>query len=121
VVRKTVGCFRYEGDEALTALEKVYVFLNPLINYFYPTKKCIDKKTLPNGKVKRIYEKQLKTPYERILEHSVVSDKDKARVKRNKASMDIVTLQENLEKACDELDYITCKNYSAPSQGRHYG
>ena len=110
MVRKTVGYFRFEGDEALTALEKVYSFLNPLINYFYPTKKCIDKKTLPNGKVKRIYEKQLKTPYERVLEHSAVSDKDKAQVKKNKARMDIVNLQENLEKACDELDYIVSKN-----------
>ena len=106
VVRKTVGYFRFEGDRALAALEKVYTFLNPLINYFYPTKKCIDKKTLPNGKVKRIYEKQLKTPYERVLEHPAVSIKDKAQVTKNKASMDIVTLQENLEKSCEELDYV---------------
>jgi len=121
VVRKTVGCFRYEGDEALAAIEKVYAFLNPLINYFYPTKKCIDKITLPNGKVKRIYEKRLKTPYERVLEHSAVSDKDKNQVKKNKAFMDIVNLQENLEKACDELDRITSKQYAAPSLGRHKG
>jgi len=121
VVRKTVGCFRYEGNEALAALEKVYAFLNPLINYFYPTKKCIDKITLPNGKVKRVYERQLKTPYERVLEHSAVSGKDKIQVKKNKASMDIVNLQESLEKACDELDRIISKNYAAPPLGRHNG
>jgi len=121
VVRKTVGYFRYEGDEALAALEKVYLFLNPLINYFYPTKKLIDKKTLPNGKVKRIYEKQLKTPYERVLEHSAISDKDKIQVKKNKASMNIVDIQENLEKACNELDYIVSKNYADHSLRRPYG
>jgi len=49
-----------------------------------------------------------------VLEHSAVSDKDKDQVKKNKASMDIVNLQENLEKACDELGYIACKNYAAP-------
>ena len=121
VVRKTVGYFRFEGDEALAALEKVYSFLNPLINYFYPTKKCIGKKTLPNGKVRRIYEKHLKTPCERVLEYPGVSDEDKARVKRIKEKLNIVALQEGLEKACDELEYIVSKNYAAPSLGRLNG
>jgi transposase InsO family protein len=109
VVRKTVEYFRYEGDEAFAALEKVYSYLNPLINYYYPTKKTIDKKTLPNGKSKRIFEKQLKTPYERLLEHPAVSEQDKNKAKRIKASLDIVTLHDNLEKAYDELFLIATK------------
>jgi hypothetical protein len=110
IVRKTVEYFRYEGDEAFIALKKVYSYLNPLINYFYPTKKTIDKKTLPNGKIKRIFEKQLKTPYERLLEHPAVSEQDKKRAMRIKATLDIVTLHEKLEKACEELFYIASKN-----------
>jgi hypothetical protein len=121
VIRKTVGYFRFEGDLALTALENVYSFLNPLINYFYPTKKCVAKKTLPNGKVKRIYEKQLKTPFERVLEHKAISDEDKNKVKKIKEKLDIVTLQENLEKACDELEYIAGRNTAAPYLGRLNG
>jgi hypothetical protein len=121
VVRKTVGYFRFEGDEALTALEKVYSYLNPLINYFYPTKKTIDKKTLPNGKVKRIFEERLKTPYERVLEHPDVSYENKKRVMKNKEALNIVALQENLEKACDELEYIAIKNSAAPSLGQRDG
>jgi hypothetical protein len=109
IIRKTVEYFRYEGDEAFAALKKVYSYLNPLINYFYPTKKTVDKKTLPNGKVKRIFEKQLKTPYERVLEHPLVSDNDKNRVMRIKESLDIITLHEKLEKACEELFYIATK------------
>jgi hypothetical protein len=35
IVMKTVSYFRYEGDETLSALKKVYSYLNPLINYFY--------------------------------------------------------------------------------------
>ena len=121
VIRKTVEYFRYEGDDAVTALQKVYSYLNPLINYFYPTKKTIDKKTLPNGKVKKIFEKQLKTPYERVLEHPDVSDKDKLRVKKIKKTLDIVTLQENLEKACEELYNIANKKGVAPSKGQRNG
>ena len=115
VVRKTVGYFRYEGDVALAALEKVYSYLNPLINYFYPTKKTIDKKTLPNGKVKRIYEKQLKTPYERLLDHPAVSEENKKRAMKIKATLDIVALHENLEKACEELFSIAAKKNAGPS------
>jgi len=109
VIRKTVEYFRYEGDEAFSALKKVYSYLNPLINYFYPTKKTVDKKTLPNGKVKKIFEKQLKTPYERLLEHPAVSEQDKKRAMRIKATLDIVALHEKLEKACEELFCIAAK------------
>jgi hypothetical protein len=121
VVRKTVGCFRYEGDEALAALEKAYSYLNPLINYFYPTKKTVGKKTLPNGKVKRIFEKRLKTPYERALEHPAVSYENKKRVMKNKEALNIVALQENLEKACDDLEYSAIKNTAVPSLGQRNG
>jgi len=109
VIRKTVEYFRYEGDEAFAALKKVYSYLNPLINYFYPTKKTVDKKTLPNGKVKKIFEKQLKTPYERLLEHPAVSQQDKKRAMSIKAALDIVALHEKLEKACEELFRIAIK------------
>jgi len=121
VVRKTVGYFRFEGDEALAALEKVYSYLNPLVNYFYPTKKLIGKETLSNGKVKKIYEEQLKTPFQRVLEHPAISDEDKIKVKKIKKNLDIVTIQENLEKACQELDYIVMKNHACPSLGQRNG
>jgi len=121
VVRKTVEYFRYEGDEAVAALQKVYSYLNPLINYFYPTKKTIDKKNLPNGKIKKIFEKQLKTPYERVLEHPDVSDEDKLRVRKIKETLDIVTVQENLEKACEELYYIASKNGVVPIKKQRNG
>jgi transposase InsO family protein len=118
VVRKTVGYPRFEGDETLAALKKVYSYLNPLINYFYPTKKLIAKKMLPNGKIKKVYDKQLKTPYERLLEHSAVSDTLKDKVRTIKKKLDIVCLQEKLEKACNDLDRIVSKNYAAPHQER---
>ena len=117
IIRKTVEYFRYEGDETFAAMQKVYSYLNPLINYFYPTKKTIDKRTLPNGKVKRIFEKQLKTPFERLLEHPAVSYENKKQVKKIKKSLDIIVLHENLEKACDELDYIVRKNIPVLKQG----
>jgi hypothetical protein len=78
------------------------------------------KDKLPNGKIKKGYEKKLKTPYERLLEHPDVSDTLKERARMLKERLDIVYLQENLEKACDELGRIVNKNYAAPSlEGRN--
>ena len=60
--------------------------------------------------MKKIFEKQIKTPYERVPEHPDIFDEDKMRPKKIKETLDIVTLQENLEKACEELYYIASKN-----------
>jgi hypothetical protein len=38
-----------------------------------------------------------------------------------KENLDIVRLQENLEKACDEPDRIVSKKYAAPFLGRYDG
>jgi hypothetical protein len=121
VVRKTVGYARFEGDEALSALQNVYSCLNPLINYFYPAKKLIAKDKLPNGRIKKVYDKQLKTPCQRLLEHNDISDTLKERAKLTKKNLDIAHLQENLEKACDELDRAVNKNCAAPSLGGRNG
>ena len=48
-------------------------------------------------------------PYERLLEHSAVSEQDKKWAMRIKATLDIVALHEKLEKACEELYYIATK------------
>jgi transposase InsO family protein len=111
VVRKTVGYARFEGEEVYAALAKVYRFLCPLLNYFYPSKKLLSKKRLPNGRVKKIYEKQLKTPFQRLWEDPEIDQAHKERAIQTKATLDIVVLQDNLEKACKELDYLVIKNH----------
>jgi transposase InsO family protein len=117
VVKKTVGYARFEGDEALSALENVCSYLNPPINYFYPTKKLIAKHRLPSGKIKKVYGKRLKTPYQRFFEHPGVSGTLKSRASETRKSQDIVYLQERLEKACDGLGRVVSKNCAAFSLG----
>jgi len=51
VVRKTVGYGRFEGQNAFNALDEVYRFLNPLLNYWYPTVRLAAKERLPSGRV----------------------------------------------------------------------
>jgi len=56
-----------------------------------------------------------------VLEHPDVSDENKLRVKRIKETLDIVILQENLEKACEELYYIASKNSLVSVKRQHNG
>lgn len=112
ILRKTVGYARFQGDEALAALEAVYSILNPLYNFFYPNLKCIDKVQL-GGKSKRIYEKEPKTPFQRVMEHEDIPVELKQRLAKQKASLNIVTLQEALDRAIDNLQKLA---HHAPSK-----
>jgi hypothetical protein len=110
-VRKTVGYARFEGDEPLAALREVYRYLCPLLNYFYPTKKLIGKEVLPSGRVKRIYDKDLKTPFQRLMEHEDVLDEHKTKAEQVKASWDIVELHDRFYAAREKLDKVVGNYY----------
>ena len=63
VVLYLVGYYRYEGQQALEALEKLYKLWCLLANYFYPSMKILEKER----KYAHIYKKydNTKTPYKR--------------------------------------------------------
>jgi hypothetical protein len=111
VVRKTAGCARFEGEEVCAALASVYRVLCPLLTYFYPSKKLTAKERLPNGRIKKIYEKELKTPFQRLCEDPEIAKVYQKRAIQTKAALDIVSLQDSLESACQELDYLVIKNH----------
>jgi transposase InsO family protein len=102
IVRKTVGYGRFQGEDALDALAGVYAVLNPLNNFFYPNLKCVDKKQV-GQRTKRVYEKTPKTPFQRVMERKDISRQIKKRLSRQKDTLNIVALQESLEKALDNL------------------
>jgi hypothetical protein len=112
-IRKMLGYSRFEGDEVYDALVTVYQYLNPLRNYFYPTKKIESKQTQPNGKVKKIYEKLLKTPYQRVIEHPDISQDCKDKVAAVKEGLDIIDLHDKFYKAREVLDKAVLKYYTS--------
>jgi hypothetical protein len=111
VVRKTVGYARFQGEEVCAAPAKVYRCLCPLLNFFYPSKKLRSKERLPNGRVKKIYGKELKTPFQRLCDDPEIAKVCKERAIQTKAGLDIVVLQDSLAKACQELEYLVIKNH----------
>jgi hypothetical protein len=115
VVRKTVGYGRFEGQNAFYALSDVYRYLNPLLNYFYPTLRLIAKDKLPSGRYKKIYEKDPKTPCQRLLESSDLSDQYKAELRLRKTTLNPVEFKHALDEARDRLLKLSVIESSIPS------
>jgi len=115
VVRKTVGYSRFEGGKALKALENVYRYLNPLLNFWYPTMRLIAKEKLPSGRYKKIYEKDPKPPYMRLLESPFISDECKAGLLGRAALFNPIELKRRMDKARERLLKLSVIESSIPS------
>ena len=87
-VRRTVGYYRFDTDEEFEALQEVYTHLCPLLNYYYPSMKLIEK-TRIRAKVKKAYGDP-KPPYQRLLESPHVSQEVKDELRRRAKQLHIV-------------------------------
>jgi hypothetical protein len=100
-VRNYVGYWRYDTQEELDALNRVYQFLCPLVNFFIPNKKLVSKSRV-GSKIVKVYDKTLKTPYQRLMESSL-AEEEKAGLSAQRALLNPVELQYNLNQAIDKL------------------
>jgi transposase InsO family protein len=98
-VRKTVGYFRFDTVEEYTALVEVYRWLCPLYNYWMPSFRLIAKEKQADGRYRKVYEKQPKTPYERLMESPDVSSECKTELERRRAGQNPLELNRNLNVA----------------------
>jgi hypothetical protein len=101
LVRRAVGYYRYEGDNAREALEAVYSRWCLLNNFFYPSMRIISKNRV-DAKVMKKYDKA-KTPYERVLENDSIRDCDKENLRQQKSKLNIVELRKEMNTALDRL------------------
>jgi hypothetical protein len=97
VVRSYVGYDRLEGFEEQALLSAVYEPLTPLLNFFMPTQKLI-KKTRIGSKEIKVYDEP-KSPFQRIMESSQVSQNIKNSLSAHIALYNPVELQHNVNKA----------------------
>jgi hypothetical protein len=76
VVRRVVGYDRYDSRAALEALNRVYDLLRLYINFFQPVMKLVAK-SRQGAKVHKVYD-TARTPYQRLLETSVLTEDKRA-------------------------------------------
>jgi len=101
-VRAFAGYDRFSTTAELDALSALYSSLCPLINFFIPSEKLISKTRL-GSKIRKVYDKQVLSPYQRLLACPDVSDEVKARLVKRSEIYNPVVLQREVHEAVDVL------------------
>jgi hypothetical protein len=79
VVRRLAGYARYQGDEAVNILNRIYVNQHMFLNFFQPCRK-LTSKLREGAKVKKEYDDP-QTPYARLLTFPTLSREKQAELK----------------------------------------
>lgn len=102
VIRKFVGYITLNCPEAVDALNDVYDVLYLYLLHFVAVRRQIEKERI-NSQYRRKYEKKAKTPYQRILEHSDVSDENKEELKKQHELLNPLILKNKVDKRLKKL------------------
>jgi hypothetical protein len=101
-VRNFVGYYRFGAVAERDALAAVYRSLCPLLNFFIPTIKLLSKVRV-GSKVKKVYDKNVLSPYQRLLASPDIDEQAKSELARRFALYDPVKLQREVHGAVDAL------------------
>lgn len=113
-VRQYVGYRRYDTFAERDALALVYKHLCPLLNYFLPTMKLISK-TRIGSHVKKVYDKNPKSPYQRLLESHDISKEQKQNLIDICNSFNPVILKKQVDSAITYLVSVYDRKALPPS------
>jgi hypothetical protein len=100
-VREYVGYYRFTTQEERDALAAVYRALCPLLNYFMPSMKLVDK-TRVGAKVRKVYDKPM-SPYQRLMGYPQLPEEVRAELVRRYRSYNPVALQREVNAAIKAL------------------
>jgi hypothetical protein len=109
-VRETFGYDRIEYEELIRYMNEIYTdYLNPLLNFFTPQLKLVEKKRV-GSKYIRKYDKP-KTPYQRLIESSELSVKQKHDLKQAYSQLNPIHLKKGLSRKISEFNRLL-KDYN---------
>lgn len=109
VIRKHIGYTRLDCREAVDALNAVYDVLTPYLLHFVAVRRTLSKEKW-QSRYRRTYEKTPKTPYQRILDHTMVSEEAKEKLRQEHAKLNPLILKREIEKRLQSL-YEVQKRY----------
>jgi hypothetical protein len=96
-----MGYYRFATAEERDALAAVYRPLCPLLNYFMPTMKLVDK-TRIGAKVRKVYDTPM-SPYQRLMAYPELPEEVGAELARRYQSYNPVVLQQEVNAAIKAL------------------
>lgn len=104
IVRRWLGYERIGCRELLPKINCFYELVCLYHNHFIAQRLCVGTKTLPNGKHRKVYEKQALTPYSRLLANPKVSADVKERLTTEHETFNPKILHDQLTRMkCDIL------------------
>ena len=97
VIRKMVGYMNLDCREVVEPLNEYYAVMIPYLMHFVAVRRMIGKEK-DRSKYKRVYEKIPKTPYQRILEHTAITEDVKEKLRQEHAKLNPLILKREMEK-----------------------
>lgn len=96
-VRQLFGYRRLDEHELVKLMNDIYIYnWNPLLNFFCPVMK-LKKKVRIGGKIRKVYDTP-KTPYQRLMESSSLSEKQKSDLTSTLKILDPIELKKELDE-----------------------
>lgn len=114
VVRAYVGYERFDVKETVPALNDLYDILTPYLNHFIASRRIISKERI-GARWKVTREKGAKTPYQRVLERSDVSEEVKEKLKREHATLNPKTMKIKIDQLTKRVHDIQ-QRYGKPKK-----
>jgi len=105
IVRKWLGYERYDTAAQVIILNTLYERLDRYLNHFQAVRRCIKRERV-GARYVRIYDRP-QTPYERALIHPLVPEEAKANLRTTHATLNPVTLLEEVATLKARLSKIT--------------
>lgn len=97
IVRRWVGYTRLDAREVVAALNSVYDVLTPYLNHFVASRRIVSKERI-GARWKVTREKRSKTPYERVLERTDVSEAVKTRLHQEHEMLNPLTMKREIDR-----------------------
>jgi hypothetical protein len=101
VVRRLVGYARYDTSRQVNQLNALYAVARLYLNHFVPVQKLVSKERRGH-KTRKVFD-AYKTPYQRVLDSPLVSEKAKRKLRAIHATLDIVVLKRQMDDLLDAL------------------
>lgn len=101
VVRRLVGYARYDTSRQVNQLNALYAVARLYLNHFVPVQKLVSKERRGH-KTRKVFD-AYKTPYQRVLDSPLVSEKAKRKLRAIHATLDIVELKRQIDDLLDAL------------------
>lgn len=98
IARRWLGYERLGNRELLPQLIVFYDLVCEYHNHFIAQRLCTETKTLPSGKVRKVYEKVAMTPYERLCANPKVGEDIKAKLRVEHRNLNPKIMRDKLLK-----------------------